>query len=118
MLAHEVLEQGKLYHVLALGDTDALAERADGHGRVATTAHPGDGRHARIIPAADKLFLHEAQQLSLAHHGVRQVKPRELVLVRQGLLQVERFEDPVVQRPVHLELERADRVRDALDVVA
>ena len=45
-----------------------------------------------------------------------QVEPGELVLVRaRGHRQV--VDEPVVERPVVLELQRADRVRDALDGV-
>ena len=32
--------------------------------------HPADGGHARVIPAVDEVFLHETQQLALAHHGI------------------------------------------------
>ena len=38
--------------------------------------------------------------------------------MRTRLWQVERVEDPIVKRPVHFELERANRVRDSFDVVA
>ena len=56
------------------------------------------------------------EQAPLAHHRVVQVEARELVLVRHRRRPAV-LDEPVVQRPVILELERADRVRDALDGV-
>ena len=51
-------------------------------------------------------------------HGVFEREPRELVLMRQRTRQVERFQNPIVKRTMHLELQRADAVRDAFDVIA
>ena len=59
--------------------------------------------------------LHEPQQLALAHHRVGQVQAGELDLLRPRAPAV--LEQPVVERAVVLELERAERVRDALDGV-
>ena len=64
-----------------------------------------------------RALLHQLQQLALAHDRVGQVQARELDL--SGLVghrQV--LDEPVVQRPVHLELQGAERVGDALDGVA
>ena len=65
------------------------------------------------------LVLHQLQKLALAHHRVVQIQPRELDLLRPGVLErvAEFADEPVVQRPVILELERAQRVRDALNRV-
>jgi hypothetical protein len=71
-----------------------------------------------IVPAGDDLLGDEGQQLALGDEGVGEVELRELVLVRQGARQAEGFEDPVVERAVVDELERADGVGDALEVVA
>jgi len=64
-------------------------------------------------------FLDELQQLALGKDDVREIEPRELVLARQRPLELaalgKLLDDPVVERPVILELERADRVRDALE---
>jgi len=57
--------------------------------------------------------LHELQQPALAQDRVGQVEARELDLLR-ARIEAERCEDPVVQRPVVLELERAERMRDVL----
>ena len=93
-------------------------EVADGLGRVAAAPHAREGGHARVVPAAHVPLLHEPQQLALAHDGVGDVEAGELALARMHAGQVEGLEDPFVQRPVHLELERAEAVGDALDVVA
>ena len=64
----------------------------------------------------DVPLLHELEQLALAHHRVGQVQARELDLLRaRRHRQV--LDQPVVERPVVLELERAERVRDPLDRV-
>ncbi len=64
----------------------------------------------------DVLLDDELQQLALAHHRVGQVQAGELDLLRtRRHRQV--GEQPVVERPVILELERAQRVRDLLDGV-
>ena len=70
-------------HAVGLRDADALAEVADRLGRVAAAAQAGDRRHARIVPARDVLALDELQELPLAHHGVVEVEPRELDLLRR-----------------------------------
>ena len=87
-----------------------------GFRRVAAAAQAADRRHARIVPAGHVPLLHELQQLALAHHRVVQVEARELDLLRTIALE-QAGHQPVVQRPVILELQRADRVRDRLDRV-
>ena len=82
--------------------------------RHAAPPQAGHRRHARIIPARHEVFLHQLQQLALAHHRVAQVQPGEFDLLRMaGRLQ--RVQNPVIQRPVNLKLQRANRVRDAFD---
>ena len=66
----------------------------------------------------DDVFFDELHELALAHDGVADAEPGELVLVRQRTRQVEVFENPVVERTVDLELQRADAVGDAFDVIA
>ncbi len=61
------------------------------------------------------LSLHQAQQLALREHGVGNVQARELDLPRR--VDPELLDEPVVERAMGLELEGADRVRDALDRV-
>ena len=72
----------------------------------------------RGFPAVDQLFLHQLDHLAFAHDRIGQVKPGKFYLARQRAGEIERREDPLVERPVHFELERAERVRDALDVIA
>ena len=99
-----------------LRDADHLGEVADALGREAAPAKAGDRRHARVVPAANPALVDEPEQEALGQHGVGEVQPGELVLPRPGGdRQV--LDQPVVERPVRLELERADRVGDALDRV-
>ncbi len=62
--------------------SDGGAEGADGLGRKAAAADAGERGHARIVPAADALFLHELQQLALAEQGVGEVEAVEFNLLR------------------------------------
>ncbi len=113
ILANRILEHHQIGEAVVLRDADRLAEIADRFRCVPPTAKAADGRHARIIPAADTIFLDQFQQLSLAHHGVGEVEPGEFDLLR--VVDVEGIEAPVVQRTVNLEFERADRVRHFLN---
>ncbi len=61
-------------------------------------------------------ILDELAEHPLAHHRVAQVEPRALDLLRVGVDR-ELVQDPVVERPVVLELQGAQRVGDALDRV-
>ena len=62
------------------------------------------------------LLVDELQQLALAHHRVVQVEAGEFVL--PALEDPELFDEPVIQRTVHLELEGTDGMRDLFDRVA
>ena len=102
--------------VLALRDADALAERPNRLRRVAAPAHAHDRRHAGIVPSTDMAFLHELEQLPLAHECVGQVEPREFDLPRARRHR-EVLNQPVVERAMIFEFERAQRVGDLLDRV-
>ena len=43
---------------------------------------PGNGRHARIVPAGDVAVAHELRQHALRQQRVGQVEAREFVLAR------------------------------------
>ena len=79
-------------------------------------AQRGQGGHAGIVPAVDQAFVDQPPQLALRGQGVGQVEARELDLLRQ-VDAVDVVEEPVVERPVILELEGAQRVGYALDRV-
>ena len=131
-VAHAILEHAEFNHRILLADPGAFPERADRSRWKAAPARSGQGRHARIVPAVDQAVLDQGQQLALAHHGEIEVAAGELDLLRTarrvaqaggddrlGELgmgrQVDLIEAPVIQRPVVLELERAQRMGDALD---
>ena len=103
-------------HAVGLGDADALDELADRRRRHAAPFQPGDGRHPRIVPAGDMAAAHEFGQHPLRQQRVGQIEPREFVLVRLRRHR-QLVEQPFVERPVVLEFQRADRMRDALDRV-
>jgi hypothetical protein len=134
VLAQAVLEHRELDHRVLLGHAGALPEHAQRGRREAAPARARERGHARVVPAVDQAFLHELHELALAHHRVVEVAARELDLLRAAdgigdaalaqqrgqlgiVLQVEMVQEPVVERAVVLELERAERVRDAFDRV-
>jgi hypothetical protein len=116
VLADRALQHAHLHQVVGLGHTDALAEPRASPRREAAPPQPGDGRHARIVPAAHDALLHQLRQQPLAHHRVFEIEPAELDLARlAGHRDV--LDAPVVQRPMILELQRAQRMGDALERV-
>ena len=88
------------------------AKQAEALGRVAAPARADQRRHARVVPAVDVLFFDQLHQLALGEHDVGEVQARELDLLRQRALQQAAFgqplEQPVVERALVLELQRAD----------
>ena len=93
-----------------------LTKRAQRFRRHAAALQARKRRHARIVPAVDMAVAHEFGQHALGQHRVGQVEPREFVLMRlRRHRQV--VEEPVVERTVILELQRADRMGDVLDGV-
>ena len=117
-LAYRLLQHRHLDQLAGLGDAGSFAEQPDGGRRKTASAQAGDGRHPRIVPARHDALVHQRLQLALAGDGVGQVHPGELDLPRQRLVQHPRLrhagQQPVVQRPVVLELQRAQRMRDPL----
>ncbi len=118
VFADGMLEHGNIGEAVVFRDADVVGERAQRLGRDAAATDAADRGHARVVPAGDEFFGDELHELALAHHRVAKAEAGELELVREGTRKVERFENPVVERAMHLELKRADAVRDALEVVA
>ena len=85
--------------------SDAIGERPDSLGRVSPSSETGDRRHARVVPARHMPLLNELKEFPLAHHRVRQVETGELDLL--GVMNPQRFNEPVIQWTVVGELQRA-----------
>ena len=121
VVTHAFLEHAHVDPRVGLGDADALGEAAEAGGGEAAAAGTDERRQARVVPAGDVAFIHQLDQLALGQHHVGEVEARELDLLRQRAREVafagERVEQPVVERTLVLELERAHRVRDVLDRV-
>ena len=117
ILAQAMLKEPVLDGARSLGNADALAEIADGKRREAAAAETAQRRHARIIPAGDIVLLHKLAQLALGHDGIVDAKARKLDLARLMVRNGNIVHDPVVERAVLLILQRAQRVRDALQRV-
>ena len=116
VIADEVLEHRELGAHGLSRHAHGLPERVDGLGGHAAPAQASQRRHPRIIPAAYKLFIHQPQQLALAHHRVFDLTARKFHL-RGRMIIAGLAHEPVVDVATVLELQRAERTRDALDGV-
>jgi Ca2+/H+ antiporter len=85
VFADAELQQPHVDQVFAFGHAHPFAEVADAFGRVTPPAHAADGRHARIVPAAHVLLVHQLQQFALAHYRVGHVEAGKLELVRRKI---------------------------------
>ena len=112
-LPHLVLEPGHVGDPLELGDPDSLAEVADGFGWKPPPARSGKSGHARVVPGINLPLLHQLQQLALAHDSVVEGEARKLNLSGHGRHRAI-LNDPVIDRPVHFELQSAERMGDVL----
>ena len=115
-VANGVLELADLDDAVGLRDADHRRELADPLSRESAPAQAGEGRHPRVVPAAHEPFGDEPKENALREHRVGQIEPGELDLAR-ARRDRQVLDQPVVQRSVDLELERAERVGDALDRV-
>ena len=91
VVALEVLEHFDIRAAVGARDAAGGDEGADGLGRKAAAANAAERGHARIVPAADALFLHELEELALAEHGVGDVEAVELDLLRRGRCRAARY---------------------------
>ncbi len=74
---------------------------------------PAEGGHARIVPAAHAIFLHELEELALAEQRVGEVEAVEFDLLRGEDAEI--LDIPAVEGLVVGELEGAHGMGDALD---
>ena len=112
VLAHAVFEQGDIDQVVVLGHADLVDEIADRFGRIAAPAHPAQGGHARVVPAAHVPAFDQLLEEALAQDGVGQVEAGEFDLA--GVEDAQLLEEPVVQRAVVFVVQVAQRMGDAL----
>ena len=111
-----MLEVRQLDPAVGAGDADGVAERPDGFRRDAPAAHPGEGRHARVVPPIHMPLGHQPQQFPLAHDCIVQHQPGEFGLLGRPL-ESRLPHQPVVNVPVVLEFQGTERVSDPLDRV-
>ena len=108
---YAVFQQGRICEAVEFSNAYGVAEVADGGRSVAPAAHAGDGGHPWIVPAGDVSFLHQLQQLALAHDGVGKVQAGEFRLARacrDGAV----FNDPVIEGAVVFKFQRAEGMGD------
>ena len=102
--------------IVRFGHADFFAESVQGFRRVAAPTDPGNGRHARIVPAGDDARFHHAAQFPFARDHRRHIETRKLNLPR-FLRSFVRLEAPFVERTTLRKFQRADGMRDPLDRV-
>ena len=117
IVANGMFEHADLHPLPVARHTRCIGKGANGIGTHATATHTGDRGHARIIPPVHMSIVHQAQQLPLAEHRVVDLQSRKLDL--RGWIHIPGLlHQPVVNIATVLELERAQRARDAFDSVA
>ena len=101
---------------IRLRHPDALGEDAETLRGETAPPRADERGHPRIVPAVDMALVHELDQPPFGENDVGQVEARELVLLRQRPRELtavsQIFDDPIVERSMVLEFERADRMRD------
>ncbi len=97
------------------------AKQPEALGGEPAPARPHQRGHPRIVPAVDVTVGDQLDQPPLGQDHVGQIEARELELLRQRACQLpavgELPDHPVVERPMVLELQRADRMGDVLQRV-
>src|SRR5690606_24208801 len=97
-------------HAVTARYADHVAEIAHRTRGKTTATHTGNGRHARIVPASDDLFIDQKLQLTLRGNGVIQIQTTKFVLARtRRYRQV--VNEPVVQGLVVFKFQRTYGVR-------
>ena len=114
ILTDAVLQCRVVVDGLALGNACHLHEFLDGGRCVAAAAKTGNGNQSRIVPAVHNSLFHESLDIALAGHDVLEVELGELDLARR-LRELRLPDDPVIERAVILELQRADGVGNSLN---
>ena len=117
-VTNSVFEDRDLGEGIEFSDAEAGDKIADGAGWDATTAKTGERGHARVVPTGDNFFLNELEEFALGDERVAEVELGEFVLVWQRAWKIQGAEKPIVERSVIDELQRADAVRDAFEVIA
>ena len=79
---HRIFQHRHVDRAVELRHADPVAKQPDRFGRVAAPPQPANRRHPRIVPTGHVLVVHQFQQPPLAHHGVREIEPREFDLLR------------------------------------
>ena len=77
-----MLELSDVNNRIALRNADRFAEIADGLRSVSTPPQPAERGHARIVPAADDLFLDQSEKPSFAQDGITEIQARKFDLHR------------------------------------
>ena len=121
IIAQTVFQHAHVDPLIGLGHADALGEQTKTFRREAAAARADERGHPRIVPSIDVATLHQFEEHAFAHHRIQEIQPCKFILLRQRTLQKARLrqalDHPVIERPVVLELERAKRMRDALQRV-
>src|SRR5690554_7201040 len=122
VLAHTVLQQGNVDHIVAPCHTHAVGKHANAFGGVAPAAQARNGGHTGIVPARNDALLHQFEQLALTHYGVVEVEAGKFDLTGtycRGVFAFQNLvEEPVVKGAVHLKLEGANRMGNLFYKVA
>ena len=104
-----MFEHRQLDNAVGARDSRCFNKIADRFRRISAPPQSRQSRHARIVPSPHRLLLDQLPQLALAHQRVGQAEAVKLNLLRRENSQL--LDEPLVNRLVIGELERAHRVR-------
>jgi hypothetical protein len=117
VIAEGVFEEGDIDDAVVLGVADFVNEGTYGVGGVSTASESAEGGHSGVIPTVDDALLDELEEFAFGHEGEGEVESVELDLSWAVVVGAEKFDEVVVEGPVHLEFEGTKGVSDAFEEV-
>ena len=115
ILADAILQHRIIRDRICLRNTGQFHKPADRSRREAASAQSRDRDKPRVVPSVDNSILDQLLDISLAGDDILQIHLRELNLARRILEDPRLAHHPLIQRAVILKLERAQRMRHALE---
>ena len=107
-------QHSHVHHRIRTANPHRLTKGTDRSRGVTAATQPGDGRHARIIPAIHVPFIHQLLELALAGHCVIQVQPGKFILAGTGR-HSRILHHPIIKGTMIFEFQRTQAVGNAFN---
>ncbi len=112
-----MFEKRNIIYRFNLCISDQIDEFPYGLRRIPSSAQAAQCRHPGIIPTAYLTVADKVKELSLAHYSICEVQPVEFNLPGSVVRGLQLIDEPVVQWPVNLKFEGAERVCDTFKII-